>query len=130
MNRVELMGRLARDPEIRQGETMSARFTVAVSRRKKDETDFISCVAFGKTAELLDKYFHKGHRIGVSGRLLTGSYEKKDGTRVYTTDVVADEIDFIETKAEAGSAAPAKAKSNDGFVMVPDDVTDDELPFN
>ena len=107
MNKVVLMGRLTKDPEERtNGDTTVARFTLAVDRKfKKDESDFISCVAFGKTAEFISKYFSKGNRIGISGRIQTGNYTNKEGQKIYTTDVVAD-----------------------GFMNVPDDDTD-ELPF-
>ena len=96
MNRVNLVGRLARDPEVRysqgQNPTAVARFTLAVDRRFKRDgeanADFISCIAFGKTAEFIEKYFFKGMRLGGSGRIQTGSYTKQDGTKVYTTDVV------------------------------------------
>lgn len=110
MNKVELVGRLTRDPDIRhtQGNnpTMVARFTLAVDRKYKRDgdqtTDFISCVAFGKMAEHADKYYHKGIKIAVIGRLQTGSYEHKDGYTVYTTDVIVEEQEFVESKSSSG----------------------------
>lgn len=119
MNKVILMGRLTRDPDVRQaGETQVAKYTLAVDRRfKRDEADFIRCVAFGKGAEFADKYLHQGTKIVVCGRIQTGSYENKDGQKVYTTDVIVEEQDFAESK---------KAEISDDFV----DVKDDEgLPF-
>lgn len=102
MNKVILLGRLTADPEIRYaGDTNVANFTVAVNRRRKEQehtADFPRCVAFGKVAELLEKYFHKGSQICVSGRIQTGSYEAKDGTRRYTTDVIVEELDFVDKK--------------------------------
>ncbi len=141
MNNVTLMGRLVRDPEVRytQGEkaTAIAKFTVAVDRpRSKDETDFISCTSFGKTAEFIEKYFRKGNRIALVGRIQTGSYTNKDGVKVYTTDVVAETVEFTESKsngnAQTGTpdAAPAAAPAeDDGFTSIPDGI-ENELPFN
>lgn len=102
MNKVELIGRLTKDIELRMTteSTAIARFTLAVNRRKKDEADFITCKAFGKTAELLDKYTRKGDRIGMCGRIETGKYNDKDGNTVYTTEVIADDIDLLEPKRE------------------------------
>ena len=101
MNNVQLIGRTTKEIDVRytSGQQMAvAKFTVAVNRRGRDKgSDFISCVAFGRTAETLEKYVHKGHRIGISGHIQTGSYEK-DGHRVYTTDVIVDEFDFLEPK--------------------------------
>lgn len=140
MNKVILMGRLTRDPEIRysQGEnaTAVARFTLAVDRRFKrqgDEqtADFISCVAFGRTAEFAEKYLHQGTKVVGCGRIQTGSYTNKDGQRVYTTDVVLEEVEFAESK-NAGSNSGPRANpgqaSTDGFMNIPDDLS--ELPFN
>ena len=122
MNKTILHGRLTRDPEIRytQTGTAIARFTLAVNRMKKDEADFISCKAFGKTAEIMEKYIKKGTEIMLCGRIETGSYEK-DGKKVFTTDVIADEIDFVGKKEEK----PAEKK--DDFVPVEED---EELPFD
>lgn len=128
MNSVQLVGRLAADPEVRytDGGLSIARFRVACDRRFKKEdsqtADFISCVAFGKTAEFIEKYFGKGKRIGLNGRIQTGSYEK-DGTKVYTTDVVAENVEFADSVG-GGQAA----KSDDGFMDVPDGESE-ELPF-
>lgn len=134
MNKVELVGRLARDPEVRysQGEnsTAIARFTVACDRRFKRENeataDFISCIAFGKTAEFIERYFSKGKRIGLTGRIQTGSYTDKDGKTVYTTDVVAEEVEFVES-ANSGNATPATDAN--GFQNVNDEIGE-ILPFN
>ncbi|MCQ2369236.1 MAG: single-stranded DNA-binding protein [Paludibacteraceae bacterium] len=130
MNKVQLVGRLTRDVELRQttgDESIAiARFGVAVNRKKKDEADFISCVAFGKTAETLDKYFSKGSRIAIAGRIQTGSYTNKEGAKVYTTDVVVEEFDFIDTKSES-TTAPAPVDDK-GFMDIPDNI-DEELPF-
>ena len=143
MNKVQLVGRMTRDPEIRysQGEnaTATARFSVAVNRRFKNaegnyDADFINCVAFGKAAEFVEKYFKKGMAIGLTGRIQTGSYTNKDGQKVYTTDVVVEETEFVESKGASNSdnsnaSRPApSASSNDGFMNIPDGV-DEELPF-
>ncbi|MCR4746061.1 MAG: single-stranded DNA-binding protein [Lachnospiraceae bacterium] len=149
MNKVILMGRLTRDPDIRQsqgeGSTVVSRYTLAVDRRFKRDgadqsADFISCVAFGKTAEFMEKYTHKGTKLVVSGRIQTGSYTNKDGQKVYTTDVVTEEVEFAESKKtadayDAGSsysapseASPAPKAADDGFMNVPDGI-DEELPF-
>ena len=154
MNKVILMGRLTRDPEVRysQGGENSlaiARYTLAVDRRFKrngdDQTaDFIGCVAFGRNAEFAEKYFRQGLKVVVTGRIQTGSYTNKDGQKVYTTDVVVEEQEFAESKASSDSyaaahprteAAPAtsmpspSAASADGFMNIPDGI-DEELPFN
>ena len=145
MNKVILMGRLTRDPEVRytQGDNASAvaRFSLAVDRRFKkdgDQTaDFINCVAFGRQGEFAEKYFRKGIKIAITGRIQTGSYTNKDGQRVYTTDVVIEEQEFAESKsASAGNAGAAAANENaagsavgDGFMSIPNGI-DEELPFN
>ncbi len=147
MNKVILMGRLTRDPEVRysQGEnaTAVARYTLAVDRRfsrNNDEqtADFINCVAFGRSGEFSEKYIHKGTKIAVTGRIQTGSYTNKDGVRVYTTDVVVEDQEFAESKnasAGDGGYAPsprpgsAPAAAGDGFMNIPDGI-DEELPFN
>ena len=139
MNKAALVGRLTRDPEIRrtQGENSMtvARYTLAVDRRyKKDggqQADFISCVAFGKNGDFVDKYLRKGMKIAVTGRIQTGSYQKQDGTKVYTTDVVVEEHDFCESRgASSGSSGTeqAPAVDSDGFMDIPDDI-DEDLPF-
>ena len=143
MNKVILMGRLTRDPEVRysQGESAMAiaRFTLAVDRRFRREeasADFISCVAFGKTAEFLEKYFRQGMKAVVCGSIRTGSYTNKDGQKVYTTDVVVEDQEFAESKnaqAESGfqpvSRPQPSAAIGDGFMNIPDGI-DEELPFN
>ena len=135
MNKVQLIGRLTKDVEVRysQGDTQMAiaRFTVAVDRRgKNNEADFISCVAFGKTAEFIEKYFSKGNRIGICGHIQTGSYTDKDNKKVYTTDVIADEAEFVESKGQGGAeqAAAKPAVNDDGFMDIPDNI-DEDLPF-
>jgi single-strand DNA-binding protein len=137
MNKVLLIGRLVRDAEVRytQGaEPMAiARYTLAVDRRKKDENsaDFISCVAFGKSAEFAEKYLHKGIKIAVEGRIQTGSYTNKDGKKIYTTDVVVESTEFAESKNSAQQApAEPTADMDEGFMSIPDGVDDEGLPFN
>ena len=130
MNNVSLVGRLTRDPEIKATNSGSsyARFSIAVDRRGKDAgTDFINIVAFGKTSEFIERYFRKGQRIGINGRIQTGSYEGKDGKKVYTFDVIAENVEFVESKSASASATPANA---DGFVNIQDGVEDPGLPFN
>ena len=130
MNNVSLVGRLTRDPEIKTTNSGStyARFSIAVDRRGKDAgTDFINIVAFGKTSEFIERYFRKGQRIGINGRIQTGNYEGKDGKKVYTFDVIAENVEFVESKSASASATPANA---DGFVNIPDGVEDLGLPFN
>jgi len=139
MNKVIFMGRLTRDPEVRtSGDTAVARFSLAVDRRfKKDgeqTADFINCVAFGKTGEFIEKYGHKGTKFVVEGRIQTGSYTNKDGQKVYTTDVVVEQVEFAESKASAdGNTANNPAYSNaptdTSFMNIPDSI-DEELPFN
>lgn len=142
MNKVILMGRLTREPEIRwsQGEQHMAvaRFNLAVDRRFKRESDqqtadFISCVAFGRTGEFLEKYCHQGTKLVVEGRIQTGSYTNKDGVKVYTTDVVVESVEFAESKRSAEQSnrpSPENAMSADGFMNIPDNVDDDGLPFH
>lgn len=147
MNKVILMGRLTRDPDIRytQGnEPMAiARYTLAVDRkvRKENEAnaDFISCVAFGKNAEFAERYLRQGTKIVVEGRIQTGSYTNKDGYKVYTTDVVVENTEFAESKASGSStegssrsnmAPPSDGPAPDGFMNIPDGVEDEGLPFN
>mgnify|MGYP000068472903 CR=1 FL=1 len=149
MNKVVLMGRLTRDPDVRysQGETplAIARYTLAVDRRFKrngeQDADFINCVAFGRTAEFAEKYFRQGMRVLVSGRLQTGSYVNKDGQRVYTTEVILDDQEFADSKGAAsdmggyGQSAPSQRPAptsaiGDGFMNIPDGVEDEGLPFN
>ena len=137
MNKVILIGRLTREPEVRysQGENASAvaRYTLAVDRRFKREgdatADFISCVCFGKLAEFAEKYLHQGVKIAVTGRIQTGSYTNKDGVKVYTTDVVVEEQEFAESKKSQGYGMNGEGPAGDGFTNVPDGV-DEELPFS
>ena len=139
MNKVILIGRLTRDPEIRytngDDQKAVARYTLAVNRIGKDKSaDFISCVTFGKSAEFAEKYLHQGTKICIEGRIQTGSYEKQDGTKVYTTNVIVEKHEFVESKAaSSGSAStaaqePAPEVSADGFMSIPDGI-DEELPF-
>jgi len=140
MNKVQIVGRLVRDPEIRYstGENANAiiRFTVAVNRRMKNQegnydADFISCIAFGKTAEFVGNYFRKGNAIGLVGRIQTGSYVNKESVKVYTTDVVVEEVEFVESKGGGSQNDRTNNTQNDsGFVNIPDGVEDEELPFN
>ena len=150
MNKVILMGRLTRDPEVRysQGGENSlaiARYTLAVDRRFRRDgeatADFIGCVAFGRQAEFAEKYLHQGTKVVVTGRIQTGSYTNKDGQKVYTTDVVVEEQEFAESKAASSAAGttaytPSRpepsAAAGDGFMNIPDgdSVEDEGLPFN
>ena len=135
MNKVIIMGRLARDPEVHytQGEnpTAIARYTLAVDRRVKREgeqsADFIGVVAFGRAAEFIEKYCHKGMKLLVTGRIQTGSYTNRDGNKVYTTDVIAEEQEFCESKKTTEEEAPKT--DADGFMNVPEGIDEDELPF-
>ena len=143
MNKVILMGRLTRDPEVRysQGENAMAvaRFTLAVDRRfRRDDasTDFIGCVAFGRNAEFIEKYFRQGTKALITGRIQTGSYTNRDGQKVYTTDVVVEDQEFAESKNSQGesgfqstSRPMPSAAAGDGFMNIPDGI-DEELPFN
>ena len=135
MNKVIIMGRCTRDPEVRYGganNTAVAKFSLAVDRRIKKEgeqaADFISCVAFGKTAEFLEKYGKKGTKFVVEGHIQTGSYINKEGNKVYTTDVMVESVEFAESK-KADDSNPEPQPDNDGFMNIPDGI-DEELPFN
>ena len=156
MNKVILMGRLTREPDVRysqnaDGSMAVARYTLAVDRRRtrsnessnEQTADFISCVAFARSAEFAEKYLHQGTKIVVTGRIQTGSYTNKDGQRVYTTDVVVEEQEFAESKSAAASNGgdsnyaaytPSRpepsAAAGDGFMNIPDGVEDEGLPFN
>lgn len=138
MNKILLVGRFTRDPEVRytDGGLSIARFGLAVDRKFKKEgdaqtADFPNCIAFGKTAEFIEKYFHQGQRIGLEGRLQTGSYTNKDGQKVYTTDVVVENCEFVESKGDGGNQGSRPSPSdaaNDGFMNITDSI-DEELPF-
>lgn len=149
MNKVILMGRLTRDPEVRysqsgDGQLAIARYTLAVDRRFRRDgdqqtADFISCTAFGRQGEFAEKYLHQGTKIVVEGRIQTGSYTNKDGQKVYTTDVIVENSEFAESKATASNnmgggytqSAPAPTSPiGDGFMNIPDGVEDEGLPFN
>lgn len=145
MNKVILMGRLTRDPEIRYSQnengTAVARYSLAVDRRfKRDgeqDADFIGCVVFGKGAEFAEKYLFKGTKIVIAGRIQTGSYtDRETGKKVYTTDVVVEEQEFAESKAASQgnggghqNSGSNNSTSGDGFMNIPDGI-DEELPFN
>lgn len=147
MNKVVLVGRLTRDPEVRysQGDsaTAVARYTLAVDRKFKRDNeptaDFIPCVVFGRSGEFAEKYFRQGMRVSISGRIQTGSYTNKEGVKVYTTEVIVEDQEFAESRAESDAnrgsfhqVAPSPAPSvdaGDGFMNIPDGI-DEELPFN
>ena len=140
INSVNLTGRFTRDPDVRytDGGTSIARFTLAVDRRFKRDgeqtADFINCVAFGKTAEFIEKYFRQGMKLELTGRIQTGSYTNKDGAKVYTTDVIAEQVGFGESRRVSNENASEQSdrgygpEGGDGFMDVPDDVAE-ELPF-
>lgn len=147
MNKVILMGRLTRDPDIRystgENPLAIARYTLAVDRRfHKDgeaTADFISCVAFGRAAEFAEKYFRQGLKITISGRIQTGSYTNREGQKVYTIEIVVEEQEFAESKSSGDNGAayyppkqtppPAPADGADGFMNIPDGI-EEELPFS
>lgn len=144
MNKVILMGRLTRDPEVRysQGDTAMAiaRYSIAVDRRggrnnaDGQTADFINCVAFGKAGEFAEKYLRKGTKIAVTGRIQTGNYTNKEGVKVYTTDVVVEEQEFAESKGAGQDGGltqnfSSPMSAGDGFMNIPDGI-DEELPFN
>lgn len=135
MNKAVLMGRLTKDPDIRtsQNGTACARYTLAVDRRRKSDdqsADFISIKAFGKSAEFVDKYCKKGTKLIVTGRIETGSYTNKDGQKVYTTDVIAEDQEFAESKANSDNNRQESANNSmGGFINIPDGA-EEELPFN
>ena len=147
MNKVILMGRLTRDPEVRYSQSAEpvaiARYTLAVDRKFKNEgertADFISCIAFGRNAEFAEKYLRKGIKIVATGRIQTGSYTNKEGLKVYTTDVVIEEQEFAESKGSgesnreerdrAAMQAAGYTDAGDGFMNIPDGI-DEELPFS
>ena len=159
MNKVILMGRLTRDPEIRysngENSVAIARYSIAVDRRFRRagdnaEADFFNCTAFGKQAEFVEKYLHQGTKILMSGRIQNDNYTNREGQKVYSVQIIAEEIEFAESKnASANSSSqpgnysqpgsysqapgrpsPANAGIGDGFMNLPDGVDDEELPFN
>ena len=149
MNKVILMGRLTRDPEVRYSQganaTAVARYSLAVDRRFKREgeptADFFNCVAFGRNAEFAERYLRQGTKIVISGNLQTRNYTSKDGAKVYTVDIIIEEQDFAESKAASGASTPSNnsyqvspapspsADIGDGFMNIPDGI-DEELPFS
>lgn len=150
MNKVILMGRLTRDPEVKysQGERSMAiaRYTLAVDRKgrksqngNEQTADFINCVAFDRAGEFAEKYFRQGMRVLIAGRIQTGSYTNKDGNKVYTTDIIVEDQEFADSKGTSSGntnsnqpvnrPAPSSA-IGDGFMNIPDGVEDDALPFN
>lgn len=140
MNKVILMGRLTRDPEVRymqnENSTAVARYSLAVPRKYKtdgQDCDFINCVAFGKNGEFAEKYLRKGIKIAVVGRIQTGSYANRDGQKVYTADVIVEEQEFCESKNASqqneSRPQPMSQTDSDGFMNIPDGI-DEELPFN
>lgn len=142
MNKIELIGRLTKDVDVRytQGNNICvARYTLAVDRKYKRDNeptaDFINCIAFGKNGEFAEKYLVKGTKIAVSGRIQTGSYTNKDGNKVYTTDVVVEEQEFCESKSKQNQPQEEqkplfRPDGDEGFMNIPDNISDDELPFN
>ena len=140
MNKVILMGRFTRDPEVRysagENSLAIARYTLAVDRRFRRDgeatADFINCVSFGKTAEFAEKYYRQGLKIVVSGRIQTGSYTNREGQKVYTTEVVVEEQEFAESKNSGSSDnnQSAPVNKNTDFMNIPDGIDDTELPFN
>ncbi len=138
MNCVIITGRLTRDVDYRQnGESSLAKFTIAVDRRFKRDNeqgaDFIPCIAFGKTSDFIAKYFTKGMKIGITGRIQTGSYTNREGQKVYTTDVVVENAEFVETKNTQNNEnqnvqQDTSSNDDDGFMNIPDEINE-ELPF-
>ena len=137
MNKVIIIGRLVRDPEVRYtaSNMCCASFSVAIDRRFKQDgqptADFPRVIAWAKTAEFIEKYFSQGMKIALEGRIQTGSYKNKDGNTVYTTDIVAEAVEFAESKGTTKSQNSEPPKpDDDGFMSVPDGVEDEGLPFN
>ena len=138
MNKVILMGRLVRDPEVRYSQGAEpiavARYTLAVDRKfqksGQKEADFIGCVAFGKSGEFAEKYFKKGQKVAIVGHLQVRSWDDNDGKKRWSTDVIVDEQEFAEGKKDGGAAAPTQAApSGDGFYPINESVEDEDLPF-
>ncbi len=140
MNKLFLTGRFTRDPEVRTtGETSVARFALAVDRKFKREgepdADFFNCTAFGKTADFVEKYFKKGMKANICGRVQNDNYTDKNGNKCYSVQIMVEEIEFGESKnasgnTEAYTAAPKASTAPGGFMNIPDDVSDEGLPFN
>ena len=135
MNKVILMGRLTRDPNVRYTQQNSSQESMCVADRRgakdgQQSADFISCVAFGKNGEFAEKYFKQGTKIAITGRIQTGSYTNRDGQKIYTTDVVIEEQEFAESKKAAGEQEQnaGYTDAGDGFMSIPDGV-DEQLPF-
>lgn len=135
MNKVILVGRLTKDPDVRYSEDRkcSARYSLAVQRSYKNsngqyDADFINCIAFGRTAEFAEKWLKKGSKISIIGSIRTGNYTNKEGQKVYTTDVVVEENEFVESKSEERREQPSDV--GEGFMSIPDSVEDEGLPFN
>lgn len=137
LNKVIMMGRLTKDPEIRYGQgagnTVIGAFSIAVDRRfKRDgepDADFFNCTAFGKTAEFLEKYIHKGTKVVIEGRLQNDAYTNKDGQKVTATKILVDSMEFAESKQASAAEQPkAPETDKDGFMNVPDELAE-ELPF-
>ena len=130
-----LIGRLTRDVEVNYSanSTAVARYTLAINRPYKregeQEADFLRCVAFGKTAELAERYLAKGMRVAIDGRIQTGSYTNRDGQKVYTTDIIVERQEFLEKRADNSPSAPDAPYDSDSFMDIPDGI-DEELPFN
>ena len=145
MNNVSLLGRLVRDPEVRYGQNESvsvAKFSLAVERKWKRDgeptVDFINCTVFGKSAEFTEKYFRKGMRVAITGRIQTGSYKNKDGQTVFTTEIIVESQEIAQSKSESNESSTASnaeagkspyGSSGDDFMSVPEGV-EDELPFS
>ena len=132
MNKVILIGRLTRDPEIRtaQDGLTIARYSLAIDRQTKEkQADFFRCVTFGKNAEFVERYLKKGTKVAVTGRLQSGSYTDRDGRKVYTVEVVTENHEFVESKAVAERNEQQIETSADGFMNIPDGI-DEELPFS
>ena len=141
MNKWIGMGRLTRDPEVRYGQSGSAvaNFSVAIDRRYKRDgettADFFNCTAFGKTGEFVEKYLRKGVKVVIEGELQNNNYEDKNGTKYYSVQIIVNQIEFAESKSSQANsndtAEPeANAPADDGFMNIPDDIPDEELPFN
>lgn len=145
MNNVSLVGRLVRDPEVRYGQNESvsvAKFLLAVERKWKRDgeptVDFINCTVFGKSAEFTEKYFRKGMRVAITGRIQTGSYKNKDGQTVFTTEIIVESQEIAQSKSESNESSTASnaeagkspyGSSGDDFMSIPEGA-EDELPFS